>query len=565
MGLQYKNNNVFINGKPVVVAGSDGKAISQEECWVMQGTQRIKKPFTNTAKAQDLANVCSAITLNGMPLAHQQSYCRITSGNEASEGGVKTGTKIGRMIFTSGQPGVMLEGEPAVCHGDSVLSNEGNCQPSTWVQAQSSPLPITLKTQSSPLETLAKPAALNIEILIAPNADTQKVNLSRILLAEHTQTEHQTYYPFMGIPAHQSTCLWHADFLRAGRYEVSEIVTLYSSDVIRIPYGQADTLPYEDKTACMKLLPVSFYRYNDIEFSIDNRQYPAAQSFIYLFKDGYLWREFTALNPCWLLETDFARHAGCDERRSEGDVRGGICLPIEDTAGPHTFQIAVSHCQWTWHMIYRMGGFEPGDPRIKLDKILTTPRDETLISKRLQALNVHALIAGATLVDIPYESTQKHRIEIMRDKQGHDKSSPRYIAHCFNHMQVAGQYAAPAHMVWHQASIETGAIALYPDPYAQLNHMITLANDDIRKYHDTTEAQAHLHRIMEEYATLMIAQLEYCETLGIWHDYDEEDHNAIRNRAKSTQKDQFLSRVRLVLNRSQQGRNYLLNFWITNC
>lgn len=352
MGFQYHNHHLFINGQPVVVAGGTGHAISHELCWVQLGTQRVIQPFTNTAKAEDLSHVCTGVTLNGMPLAHQHSYCRVSSGNETSVGGVKTNTIIGRMFFTSGERAVMLEGHPAVCHGARVISNEGNCEPSTWVQPKPCPHPFELKTQSSPEETLTHPAALRIEIRgEGPHP--------RLFVARHQDTEHQT---FAALTSPLTS-------LRAGHYTVAEIVMTLSHDVMEVIYGSARTRTEQDLTPSLVIQPILF--------RVTKNHY------VYLFKDGFLWREFLSLGERGLFETQFEHQAGADLRISNGRIHQGIGLPVQENSGPHHFQYTTSPTQWSWQTIHRMGGFAPDDERITLDHRLDVSRDETLRTKRL--------------------------------------------------------------------------------------------------------------------------------------------------------------------------------------
>lgn len=321
MGFQYHNNNLFINGQPVIVAGGAGHAISQELCWVQVGTARVVQPFINTAKAEDLSHVCTGITLNGMPLAHQQSYCRVSSGNETSMGGVKTNTIMGRMFFTSGERSVTLDGHPAVCHGVSIISNEGNCDPSTWVQPQSCPLPYELKTQSSPQETLTHPAILNIEI-------RGKGPLPRLFVARHLETGHETFAPLTS----------SLSFLRAGLYFVAELVMTLSQDAMEVSYGVARTRMPKDPRPSLVIQPIIFHA--------------PKNHYIYLFKDGMLWREFLSLGPRGLCETRLEDQAGPDRRVSLGCIHQGIGLPLEDDTGTHSFHYAASPVQWSWEYIH---------------------------------------------------------------------------------------------------------------------------------------------------------------------------------------------------------------------
>ena len=82
--------------------------------------------FTNIALSQDAVDTAKTVFYNGNALCHEQSYFSKSSGDEASEGGVNSGTKQGKAIFTSASADVFIESQAAVRLFDMMVSNEKN-------------------------------------------------------------------------------------------------------------------------------------------------------------------------------------------------------------------------------------------------------------------------------------------------------------------------------------------------------------------------------------------------------------------------------------------------------
>lgn len=82
--------------------------------------------FTNIALSQDAAGTAKTVFHNGHALCHKQSYFSKSSGDEASAGGVHSGTKQGKATFTSASADVFIEGQAAVRLLDTMVSNDQN-------------------------------------------------------------------------------------------------------------------------------------------------------------------------------------------------------------------------------------------------------------------------------------------------------------------------------------------------------------------------------------------------------------------------------------------------------
>lgn len=139
-------DNVFINGRAAIHKGSAGKSIAfPDVCLCPPGppTGPIPTPLTNTAQAADLQGGARTVTIEGNPIAHNESYIAKSTGNEVARstgGGIITGQVQGRAYFQTYSRNVFIEGKPAVRHLDLVTHNQrskipGNTPPTPWMSA----------------------------------------------------------------------------------------------------------------------------------------------------------------------------------------------------------------------------------------------------------------------------------------------------------------------------------------------------------------------------------------------------------------------------------------------
>jgi hypothetical protein len=139
-------DNVFINGRAAVHAGSAGKSIAFPDVCLRPPSPPsgpVPTPLTNTAKAADLAGCAATVTIEGNRVAHAQSYFARTTGDEVARttgGGIITQTTKGKAYFQTFSMNVMIENQPAVRHLDLLTHNHmakipGNTPPSPWMSA----------------------------------------------------------------------------------------------------------------------------------------------------------------------------------------------------------------------------------------------------------------------------------------------------------------------------------------------------------------------------------------------------------------------------------------------
>jgi hypothetical protein len=139
-------DNVFINGRAAIHRGSAGKSIAfPDVCLCPPGppTGPIPTPLVNTAQAADLQGGAFTVTIEGNPVAHNESCIAKSTGNEVARstgGGIITHQVQGRAYFQTYSRNVFIEGKPAVRHMDLVTHNHltkipGNTPPTPWMSA----------------------------------------------------------------------------------------------------------------------------------------------------------------------------------------------------------------------------------------------------------------------------------------------------------------------------------------------------------------------------------------------------------------------------------------------
>jgi hypothetical protein len=137
-------DNVFINGRAAVHAGSAGKSIAFPDvclCPPPPPSGPIPTPLPNTAQAMDLQGGASTVTIEGNPIAHAKSFIGKSTGNEVAQstgGGVITHVVQGKAYFQTFSMDVFIESQPAVRHMDLVTHNHmammpGNTPPVPWM------------------------------------------------------------------------------------------------------------------------------------------------------------------------------------------------------------------------------------------------------------------------------------------------------------------------------------------------------------------------------------------------------------------------------------------------
>lgn len=137
---------VYINGREAVHKDCGGRAIAfPDVCLCPPGPPSgpVPVPLTNTVQAKDLVNGALTVTIEGNRMGHSDSYFATSTGNEVARstgGGVISHAVQGKAYFATSSPNVLIEGKPAVRHGDLLTQNHlakmpGNTPPSVWMSS----------------------------------------------------------------------------------------------------------------------------------------------------------------------------------------------------------------------------------------------------------------------------------------------------------------------------------------------------------------------------------------------------------------------------------------------
>lgn len=86
--------------------------------------------------------------------------------------------------------------------------------------------------------------------------------------------------------------------------------------------------------------------------------------FIYIYKNGYLWREIACNVNGSYSEVNLIRYAGCDQRPATGVMSASIVLPQKIEGKTPTIEVCYSPVQWSWARINYFGGMNRNDLRI---------------------------------------------------------------------------------------------------------------------------------------------------------------------------------------------------------
>lgn len=419
MSKVFRNHVLYINGIPVAHMGPGGQATAPEECWVTIAGQKVKQKFMNLVHSQDLKATTSQIFVTGYPIATLSSLLGKSYGDEGSDGGVKSCTKLGTGRFLTASHNVRLEGSPAVRHGDKMLLNNDNSEITTWCQPMCSTT-ANATILSDPIETLADPQSLNIELVRSPQARFEPVSIQQSIRITHRETQHTTYQSFAVFKHIDQAFLWHGDTYREGTYDIHEFYT-HTNKVHYVPLGTIHSGSRDDTKPSMKLLPLSFKRYDDMQKSGDGAKNLYTDTFVYLFKNGYLWRVLYVNRLGQLCEMDFSKPYKKIDRSPSPQLNQGVLLPIEDANGKHEFHYAVSSLALSWEILHQLGGFDPADTRFTAQDRLAIAPNPALIKLRLKKIEIDAFLTnGEAFTPIPTDQTEDTLISVHQEDEPTD-------------------------------------------------------------------------------------------------------------------------------------------------
>ncbi len=133
---------------------------------------------------------------------------------------------------------------------------------------------------------------------------------------------------------------------------------------------------------------------------------------LYVYKNGYLWRELFVDTNGQLHELDLKQFAGYDRRfdtmlHASGAPNPYLLLPYKIDHQVQTLEVAYSATPWSWSRINYFGGIDPTDPRIKGKTVLMPTgtqkaKASQARSKRFQAIDLSPFVSPSAEIGVTH-------------------------------------------------------------------------------------------------------------------------------------------------------------------
>ncbi len=154
----------------------------------------------------------------------------------------------------------------------------------------------------------------------------------------------------------------------------------------KIPLGEIKTIPEEAERANWEnvLVPVRPQRYTiyDQDLNIMKKSArPLEKGWLYVYKNGYLWRELEVLEKGRVRDVNLTMYQGFDGRPATGEKDAHLILPHKIEGVKAKIQVCYSQVQWSWARINALGGMDPQDPRLEDKSLLPTSNQKSAASK----------------------------------------------------------------------------------------------------------------------------------------------------------------------------------------
>ena len=186
-----------------------------------------------------------------------------------------------------------------------------------------------------------------------------------------------------------------------GRKRLSLMLTDDHHDYYKIPLGYDDTTAFNEDMSnpALKLVPVTFLR--NIP---DEGLGPLREGWVYIYVNGYLWREARYDTDChMLIDVNLSYEKGLDRRRATVQKDSTLVLPWNMNGSESIVEIAFSEEQWSWERIDQLGGVDPEDPRQWLGERVESAysTDYTAKARAARLMPVDLSAAESNFEDMP--------------------------------------------------------------------------------------------------------------------------------------------------------------------
>jgi hypothetical protein len=166
------NQNVLINNRSAVHAGSQGTLRTPDVCDTPTGDGCKPVLYGNVAKSKDADKTAASVKINGNEACNKASIFAVSTGDEpGSCGGIKSGTTEGKAEFITASGDVTIEGNPAVRQFDLMISNDGNTPPMPLMQPGGDPPPEVAAADPNAVEATPRGQAPHVALPSGDDGD----------------------------------------------------------------------------------------------------------------------------------------------------------------------------------------------------------------------------------------------------------------------------------------------------------------------------------------------------------------------------------------------------------
>jgi hypothetical protein len=414
-------NQIFIDGRTAVHTGSKGRV----DAWQMYRQGNTVTPRLNVSKTADAVSTSNQVTFFDCPAITTAARIAKSQGDADTEGGLLNGgLKGAATFFKTGSSQLLIEGHEAVRAFDLCEPNRGN-----------GPLMPLMQPGGVPLGNTVSPIALSdLDNDIAE--EIESINLS------FEACEPDNRYGYAAVLS-EDICVMQPvpidrnpitlSFALPASIDVGTEVTVWLLETDKIPaYTQKNRqawpvlaknwasyypVPLTFKPIKTQRKPKEGKKDNAIVDVACLSVYPVSQlqetlpsGWLYLFMDGYLWREFKITSTSMGIplyhfsEVNLITQQGRHRREASTQGRmNTILLPTAIQGQAVSMQVAFSETQWPWARIVSAGGMHPAYPRA-LEPSHQASGVPFLQSEKphLQAITGYPMAKLHTAPDAPY-------------------------------------------------------------------------------------------------------------------------------------------------------------------
>lgn len=472
---------VLINGLTAVHQNSQGKLNTTDVC--LTPPFGIPIPFSNLAQSKDIQQAAQSVFINGYPMGHLKSIFAQSSGDAGGIAGISSGTINSQAEFLQGSPNVFVEGQPAVRANDPMVSNNRNTASAPLnqqpVNMDANVSPETVSEQATPttsnvididrigvghLNVLSSVAAYDAQsatqhaVGLQGDPNLNSASMVRHTLANVADTQTQLALQVMGqdgtidiplttnpitlrdikqtapatgqaphclipcrlawqtLPYSQQLTITAGDLSDIARFGETTRQKIYQ-DLIKNTSADFAQTPWDQLIS----RPINQYINALLKAQISER---LPRGWLYIYKDGFLWRELVINENGTYNEVDLLQEAGKPKRHASGLATDSVVLPYKINNTTPQLEIAYSPMQWTWSRINYWGGMDANDPRIvaanpkpAMPSSLPAAKQAADRSKRFIKLDLSAF-ADANATVGKTHSNEKEPIIVLRDSDG---------------------------------------------------------------------------------------------------------------------------------------------------